>query len=105
MDSLGNLYISDPRNSRVVYATAQGEYLGEIDGFGLFADLALDSTDDLFVAEYHNCVVDEYTNNITDPQAATATPALTPTITPTIAWTLMATLTPHAGDSCPRGSR
>jgi hypothetical protein len=49
-DSTGNLYISDWSNQRVVYATAQGTYLGQIN---LSSDpyyLALDNADDLFVA-------------------------------------------------------
>jgi hypothetical protein len=61
VDSQGNLFISDPYNSRVVYATAQGDYLGELDGFSFPYFLALDNADDLFVADYYNSVVDEYT--------------------------------------------
>jgi sugar lactone lactonase YvrE len=51
-DSTGNLYISDWLNQRVVYATAQGTYLGEIDLPSYPYYLALDNADDLFVATY-----------------------------------------------------
>jgi hypothetical protein len=61
VDSQGNLFIADFENSRVVYATTQGNYLGELDGFGYPAYLALDSADDLFVSDPGNYVVDEFT--------------------------------------------
>ncbi|HTC19442.1 MAG TPA: NHL repeat-containing protein [bacterium] len=60
VDSTGNLYLSDPGNHRVVYATAGGSYLGEIDSLGNPLGLALDSADDLFVADTTNYTVDEY---------------------------------------------
>ncbi len=68
VDSQGNLFISDPDNPtvtstgpRVVYATPQGAYLGEIDGFAYPTFLALDSSDDLFVTDTDNNQVDEFT--------------------------------------------
>ena len=51
VDSQGNLFISDTGNGRVVYADAQGDFLGEIGGFILPNDLALDPLDDLFIAD------------------------------------------------------
>ncbi len=61
VDSKGNLYISDSNNSRVVYATAQGAYLGEIDGFTYPAFLTLNSSNGLFLVDFGKHVVDEYT--------------------------------------------
>jgi serine/threonine-protein kinase len=61
VDSQGNLFISDYTNARVVYATTQGKYLGELDGFGGPDHLVLDNADDLFVADYYYYAVDEYT--------------------------------------------
>ncbi len=61
MDSQGNLFIADPGNDRVVYATVQGTYLGEMDGFGFAWNLALDSADDLFVTDGSFDDVKEYT--------------------------------------------
>jgi hypothetical protein len=67
IDSQGNLFIGDTNNNRVVYATPQGTYLGEIDGtspsspFAYPTFLALDSLDDLFVTDSSNFVVDEFT--------------------------------------------
>jgi hypothetical protein len=60
VDSFGNLYISDANNDRVVYATAQGAYLGEIDGLDYPAFLALDNANDLFVVNYVKHMVDEF---------------------------------------------
>lgn len=51
VDSQGNLFISDTGNGRVVYADVLGDYLGEIDGFILPNYLALDSLDNLYIAD------------------------------------------------------
>ena len=94
VDSLENLYISDPSNGRVVYATAQGGYLGEIDGFSNPEYLALDSVGHLFVADWtSNCVVDEYTNNMAIPPTATETPVFSYTPTAVLTSTLSPTFT------------
>jgi hypothetical protein len=61
MDSQGNLFIVDNGLDRVVYATTQGAYLGEIDGFTNLGYLALDKSDDLFVADSGAGYVYEYT--------------------------------------------
>ncbi len=61
VDSQGNLFISDNLDSRVVYATPQGNYLGELDNFCAPTFLALDSADDLYVVDYAFCYrVDEF---------------------------------------------
>ncbi len=60
VDTQGNLFLSDIQKNRVVYASVQGQYLGEIDGFFEPADLSMDTTDDLFVADNGNCLVKEF---------------------------------------------
>lgn len=59
-DSQGNLFISDVLNNRVVYATTQGNYLSELDGFNGPTYLVLDNADDLFVVDTGNYRVDEF---------------------------------------------
>ncbi len=61
VDSQGNLFISDNADSRVVYATPQGNYLGQLDGFCSPVYLTLDSSDDLYVVDNAYCYrVDEF---------------------------------------------
>lgn len=60
-DSQGNFFVSDPSNGRVVYMTAQGGYLGEIDGFNITAYLAVDNSNNLFVVDKGAGQVLEYT--------------------------------------------
>lgn len=53
-DSEGNLFITDYTNGRIVYATPQGGYLGEIDAGGVpyyLYYLFIDPSDNLFVAD------------------------------------------------------
>ena len=61
VDPSGNLLITDFVNGRVVYATTQGQYLGEIGGFGAPAWLYVTDTGELFVPDYTQCVVKKYT--------------------------------------------
>ncbi len=61
VDLYGNLLITDTINSRVVYATTQGQYLGEIDGFNGPTWLCVTPAGELFIPDHAGCVVDKYT--------------------------------------------
>lgn len=110
VDSVGNLYISDTKNGRIVIASNQGQYLGEIDGFGFPAHLVLDSANDLFIADQEgDCAVNEFTSNLglipietftptytggnPDTPTFTLTPPPPPNPTPTFTYTFSPTLT------------
>ncbi len=54
-DSQGNVFISDDTNKRVVYASPQGLYLGELIQTCPPTYLTLDPMDDLYVVDYANC--------------------------------------------------
>jgi hypothetical protein len=60
VDPTGNLYIQDNQNNRVVYATAQGTYLGEIDYPQYPAYLAMDGGGDLFISGENPIGVQEF---------------------------------------------
>jgi hypothetical protein len=60
VDSAGNLYIQDNQNNRVVYATTQGTYLGEIDFPQYPYYLAMDGGGDLFITGENPLGVQEF---------------------------------------------
>ena len=95
VDPMGNLYISDSPNGRVIYASAQGQYLGEIGGFSWPSCVILDADDDIFIADNDNCFVNEFSYNSAYVQP---TPTIPPTPFPSSGWGLTGTLTPP---SCP----
>jgi hypothetical protein len=63
VDSQNNLWIADSGNARVVQATTQGAYVGEIDGFSFPAYLTFDSVGSLFVTDENTNIIYQYLFN------------------------------------------
>jgi DNA-binding beta-propeller fold protein YncE len=63
VDSQNNLWIADTNDSRVVQATNQGAFLGELDGFSQPLYLTFDAAGSLFITDTGSSVIDQFLFN------------------------------------------